>query len=42
MIRGAVAGLLIGGVVAVAIGAAFAYGIGPVEYLIDRDTLHHI
>ncbi|WP_255376527.1 hypothetical protein [Mycobacterium sp. NS-7484] len=35
-------GALCGVAAAVVIGAAFWFGIGPVEYLIDRDTLHHI
>lgn len=42
MIRALAAGAVLG-LAMFAIGnALFILGIGPVEFLIDRDTLHHI
>lgn len=41
MIRTLATGSALGLTLAALIGVAFAYGIGPGEWIIEHDSLHH-
>lgn len=41
MIRALAAGTVLGLGLSVALAVAFAYGIGPVDWVLEHDTLHH-